>query len=66
MTVDGVVYDIDWRKFTKGKALFFPCLDPQKAKREVRAAMKQMKLKVVYRVEIDPIYRIRGLRVWRV
>ena len=33
MQVAGVEYDINWRAFTKGKALFFPCLDYKKASR---------------------------------
>lgn len=66
MKVAGVSYDINWRAFTKGKSLFFPCLDAKAAKRELNPVLRRMKLKVVYKACIDPKSGIRGLRIWRI
>ena len=65
MVVAGVHYDVNWRAFTKGKSLFFPCLDPKTARREIAPVLRRMKLKVVYKSVIDPKSGIRGLRIWR-
>lgn len=67
MRVAGVEYDVNWRAFTKGKSLFFPCLDAHQTwKRDVRPVLRRLKLDVVYKSVIDPKYGIRGLRIWRV
>ena len=66
MQVAGVEYDINWRAFTKGKALFFPCLDYKKARKEVRAVCKRLQLDVVCVGVVDQKYGVKGLRVWRV
>ena len=66
MKVTGIEYDINWRAFTKGKSMFFPCLDPKAAWKEVRPVIKRLKLDVVHKGVIDPKSGIRGLRIWRV
>ena len=66
MKVAGVSYEINWRTFTKGKSLFFPCLDPAAAQKELRPVFRRHKLSVVYKAVVDPKSGIRGLRVWRV
>jgi len=63
--VAGVSYEINWRAFTKGKSIFFPCLDPKQAWREVRPTVRRLKLNVVRKAVVDPISGIRGLRIWR-
>ena len=65
MIVAGVSYEINWRAFTKGKSIFFPCLDPKQAWREVRPTVRRLKLNVVRKAVVDPISGIRGLRIWR-
>lgn len=65
MKVAGVEYDINWRNFTKGKSLFFPCLDSKKAWRELKPELKRMRLDVVSKGVIDSKSGIRGLRIWR-
>jgi hypothetical protein len=62
--IDGVDYEIDWRHFLKGTALFIPCFDARAAKAAVREEIKGKGAKVVmsYRVE----HGIRGLRIWRI
>ena len=67
MRVAGVSYDINWRAFTKGKALFFPSLDAHRTWREdVRPVVRRLKLNVVHKAVVDPKSGIRGLRMWRV
>lgn len=65
MKVAGVSYEVNWRAFTKGKSLFFPCLDPDAAKKELRPVFRRFKLAVVYKAVVDPKSGVRGLRVWR-
>lgn len=66
MIVAGVSYEVNWRAFNKGKSLFFPCLDPAQAWREVRPVVRRLKLAVVHKSVVDPKSGIRGLRIWRV
>lgn len=66
MRVAGIEYDINWRAYTRGKSLFFPCLDPKAAWREARPVFRRLKLDVVHKSVIDPKSGIRGLRIWRV
>lgn len=65
MRVAGVDYEINWRAFTKGKSLFFPCLDSKQAWRELRPTLRRLRLNVVRKGVVDPITGIRGLRIWR-
>ncbi len=64
--VAGIEYRVNWRAFTKGKSVFFPCLDPKEAWQEVRPVLRRLKLDVVHKSVIDPKSGIRGLRIWRV
>lgn len=66
MRVAGIEYRVNWRAFTKGKSVFFPCLDPKEAWQEVRPVLRRLKLDVVHKSVIDPKSGIRGLRIWRV
>jgi hypothetical protein len=67
MKVAGVEYYVNWRAFTKGKSLFFPCLDSKAAWREdVRPVVRRLKLNVVHKSVVDPKSGIRGLRIWRI
>lgn len=66
MKVAGVSYEINWRAFTKGKSMFFPCLDPKAAWRDMRPTLAQLRINVVRRSVIDPISSVRGLRIWRI
>lgn len=66
MKVAGIEYQINWRAFKKGRALFFPCLDTAAAKAELDVVFKRLGLNVVYKSVIDTKSGIRGLRVWRI
>jgi len=60
----GVEYDIVWQKFRRGTSLFFPCLDPQKAREELGVVLKRLNIKVVVKTTIQE--GVKGIRVWRV
>lgn len=64
MIVEGVSYDINWRAFKRGTSIFFPCLRPATARKEILATTNRLKMKVDTRVVIEE--GIRGLRVWRI
>lgn len=65
MKVAGVHYEINWRAFTKSRSLFFPCLDPEAAWRDVSPTLKRHRLRVVRKAVVDTKSGIRGLRIWR-
>lgn len=66
MRVAGIEYEVNWRAFTKGKSLFFPCLDPNSAWREIRPVLRRLRIKVVRKAVVDPHTKVRGLRIWRI
>lgn len=63
MQVEGVTYEVEWKKFRKGVSIFIPCLNPKVAKPQVLAVTKRLRLKVLIKVVV--IDGIRGLRIWR-
>jgi hypothetical protein len=63
MMVEGVSYEIDWSKFQRGASIFIPCLNPVKAKREVRETINRLRFSILMQVVI--VEGIRGLRIWR-
>lgn len=63
MLVEGVKYEINWRKFRPGTSIFIPCLDPVRAKAQVIAVTKRLRINILTKVVI--VDGIRGLRVWR-
>jgi hypothetical protein len=64
MQVEGVNYEIPWKKFRKGASMFFPCLHPARARKQVLVVTRPLGIKILTKVEIRD--GIRGLRVWRV
>lgn len=63
MRVEGVTYEINWKKFHKGAAIFIPCLDGRRAKVTVKRVTDRLRMKVLIKICI--VEGIRGLRVWR-
>jgi hypothetical protein len=63
MLVEGVKYEINWRKFRPGTSIFIPCLHPAKAKAQVLVVTKRLRINVLIKSTIED--RIRGLRIWR-
>jgi hypothetical protein len=63
MQIEGVDYEVNWSAFRKGTSLFFPCLDPSRARTQLMVVVKRLRLKVLIKTTIED--GIRGLRVWR-
>lgn len=63
MKLSGVEYDINWRKFKRGSSIFIPSLDPEATMAELRAFLKQHRIKTVHKFVIAD--GIRGVRVWK-
>ena len=64
MQIDGVTYEVEWKRFRKGRSIFIPCLEPRTAKAQVLAVTRRLRLKVLVKVVV--VDGIRGLRIWRV
>lgn len=63
MILEGVHYEVDWRDFKKGRSLFFPCLDPERARQTLHATTDRLGMRILTKVTIED--KIMGLRVWR-
>lgn len=63
MLVEGVNYDVPWKKFRRGTSIFIPCLSPDRARAQLMVVTKRLKIKILTKVVIEE--GIRGLRVWR-
>jgi hypothetical protein len=63
MQIEGVTYEINWRRFKKGTSVFFPCLDYDRAEAQLMVVINRLKVKVLTKRTIED--GIRGLRVWR-
>ena len=64
MLVEGVVYEINWEKFTKGNSFFIPCLDAIAARNNIIKILKRLKMTTVNKVVIED--GIKGIRFWRI
>lgn len=63
MKIEGVTYQVNWRRFKKGTSVFFPCLDYERAKAQLVAVTDRLGFKILVKPCIEA--NIRGLRVWR-
>ena len=63
MRVEGVNYTVNWRAFKRGTSIFIPCLDPPRARAEIKAVLHRLRIKALLKVQIHE--GIRGLRIWR-
>ena len=63
MQIEGVTYEVEWKRFKWGMSMFLPCLDPKRAKAQLLVVTKRLRIKILIKVEIED--GIRGLRVWR-
>lgn len=64
MQIEGVEYEVEWGAFRKGTSLFFPCLDPVRARAQLMVVINRLRLKVLIKTTIED--GIRGLRIWRI
>jgi len=60
--IEAVNYNINWKRFKQGYSFFIPCLDPERARRELFVTTKRLKLKVITKVVIED--GVQGLRIW--
>lgn len=63
MRINGIDYNIDWRKFRVGWSFFVPCLQLDRSKYTILRATKRFGYKVLIKPVIED--GIKGLRVWR-
>lgn len=64
MVVDGITYNVNWRKFAVGASFFIPCIHAQEAREDVRKLTRRLGFRVAIKLVIED--GIRGLRIWRV
>tara|TARA_R100001460_G_scaffold53159_8_gene92186 strand:+ start:1834 stop:2061 length:228 start_codon:yes stop_codon:yes gene_type:complete len=60
---DGVRIVINWDNMTVGSSVFVPCVDTEKATKQVDKVVAEMGWDVKYRVRIED--NKLGLRIWR-
>ena len=60
---DGVKISIKWDKFVVGASVFIPCIDTEKAKKQLKrvASLKQYQISIQIRIENG----MWGVRTWR-
>lgn len=63
MRIEGVTYEINWKKFRRGHSFFLPCLDQLAARTTVTQVTKRLKYPVLIKDVIED--GVRGVRVWR-
>ena len=63
MQVEKVNYEVNWKAFRRGTSIFIPCLNPSRAKREIKEVLHRLRIKVLMKVVIED--NVRGLRIWR-
>ncbi len=63
MVIEGVAYQINWKKFKKGTSFLIPCLNCTTAIPEILKVMKRLKFQVITKCVIED--GIRGVRIWR-
>lgn len=64
MKIETVSYQINWKKFHKGKSFFVPCIDPKAARRDMAKVLRRLRINTVDKLVVED--GIKGLRVWRV
>lgn len=64
MRIDGLHYQLNWRKFTVGSSFFIPCLDDVAGRERIERKMKRLNFNVIIKLVVED--GIRGLRVWRI
>lgn len=63
MQIEGVTYQLNWRRFKKGTSVFFPCLDYDRAETQLMVVVNRLKINVLIKRTVED--GVRGLRVWR-
>jgi hypothetical protein len=63
MKIEGVDYEINWKKFRVGTSFFIPCLNPPIAKKIIKEKTDRFGYTILTKVVI--VDGVKGLRVWR-
>ena len=63
MKIEGIIYNINYKKFKKGASFFIPCLDYVEAKKTINAICNRLKINVIIKGVIEN--NIKGVRIWR-
>lgn len=61
---DGVVFEVYLDRFTVGTSMFIPCINTDKAVRQIKKITKLTSKQLEYRVVIEA--EKYGVRIWRV
>lgn len=61
---DGVVFEVDLDRFAVGTSMFIPCINTDKAVRQIKKITKLTSNQLEYRVVIEA--EKYGVRIWRV
>ena len=61
---DGVVFEVDLDRFTVGTSMFIPCINTDKAVRQIKKITTLTSKQLEYRVVIEA--EKYGVRIWRV
>lgn len=64
MRIEGVTYDLNWRKFRIGTSFFIPCLNDTAARERIERKMSRLGYAILVKLVVED--GIRGLRVWRI
>ena len=60
---DGVRIVVDWGAMHVGTSIFVPCIDTEKAKKQIKSVFMARHWEFLSRVRVENRYL--GLRVWR-
>jgi len=60
---DGVAIDIPWDEWEVDSSVFVPCIDTDKAMKQLKAIARQRDMKIECRIRIEKYF---GIRAWRV
>lgn len=63
MKIEGVIYNINYKKFKKGTSFFIPCLNRIEAKRTITTICNRLKINIIIKEVIEN--NIKGVRIWR-
>ena len=63
LSPDGVRIVVEWSDMQVGTSIFIPCIDTEKARKQVKSIFSGKKWQFLAKVRVETGYL--GLRVWR-
>lgn len=64
MRIEGVTYEVNWKRFRIGHSFFIPCLNPKEAVPEILQVTNRLRYKILTKSVIED--GVRGVRIWRI